>query len=72
MDGATSSYLGQVFGVAPILVIVLAALFAYISWRFVCHERECKAYRREMRGKLEQINASLHELIGAVKGARNG
>ena len=30
MDGATSSYLGQVFGVAPILVIVLAALFAYI------------------------------------------
>ena len=72
MDGATSAYLAQVFGVAPILVLVLSVLFGYTLRRLAKHEGECAEYRKEMRASVERINASLHELIGAVKGVGDG
>lgn len=68
MDGATSAYLGQVFGVAPLLVIVLGALFTWTLRRLSRHERECAEYRAEVRGEMQKMNASLHELIGIVRG----
>ena len=72
MDGATSAYLAQVFGVAPIMVIVLCALFGFMLRRLSRHERECAQYRREVREQMQEVSASLHELIGAVKGVGNG
>lgn len=72
MDGATSAYLGQVFGVAPILVIVVGALFAFTLRRLAKHERDCADYRREMRADVAKIRSTLDQLLGAVKGVGDG
>lgn len=68
MDGATSAYLGDVFGVAPLLVIVLGVLFTFTLRRLSRHELECAQYRAEMRNEMQRINANLNQLIGIVKG----
>lgn len=68
MDGATSTYLATVFGVAPVFVIIVAALFWFVLRWQSKHEKECAEYRAETRTAIGEIKGDLQRLIGVVEG----
>ena len=68
MDGATSIHLATVFGVAPIFVIIVAALFWWTFKRLAAHEAECATFQAAVTGQLTELNGKLERLIGVVEG----